>query len=108
MKSKSALLASASLWVGAAMTWPAAASVLFDNGAAITSSNYCDQQNGQCLVCSQPLTLAEGWHVHHLLWRAFGGDDNIDNLVLLHPNCHRQLHSEGLVVEKFASREGRS
>jgi RNA-directed DNA polymerase len=65
------------------------------------------EQNGKCLVCGQPLTLAEGWHVHHLLWRAFGGDDDIDNLVLLHPNCHRQVHSEGLVVEKFASREGR-
>src|SRR5437016_1958760 len=56
MKSKSALLASASLWVGAAMTWPAAASVLFDNGAAITSSNYCDQQNGQC--------LGVGWNIY--------------------------------------------
>jgi RNA-directed DNA polymerase len=66
------------------------------------------EQNGQCLVCRQPLTLEAGWHAHHLLWRVFGGDDNIDNLVLLHPNCHRQVHSEGLVVEKFASREGRS
>jgi RNA-directed DNA polymerase len=66
------------------------------------------EQHGKCLVCGQPLTLEEGWHVHHLLWRAFGGDDNTDNLTLLHSNCHRQVHSEGLVVEKFASREGRS
>ena len=66
------------------------------------------QQNGRCLVCGQPLTLADGWQVHHLRWRAYGGDDLISNLVLLHPNCHRQLHSEGLVVEKAASREGRS
>src|SRR5262245_55924364 len=66
------------------------------------------EQSGECLVCGQPLTLEAGWHVHHLLWRVFGGDDDIDNLVLLHPNCHRQVHSEGLVVEKFASREGRS
>jgi RNA-directed DNA polymerase len=66
------------------------------------------EQNGKCPVCGQPLTLEEGWHVHHLLWRAFGGGDDIDNLVLLHPNCHRQVHNEGLVVEKFASREGRS
>ena len=65
------------------------------------------EQNGKCLICAQPLTLAEGWHVHHLLRRAYGGDDGIDNLVLLHPNCHRQVHSEGLVVEKTASREGR-
>jgi RNA-directed DNA polymerase len=66
------------------------------------------EQSGACLVCGQPLTLEAGWHVHHLLWRVFGDDDDIDNLVLLHPNCHRQVHSEGLVVEKFASREGRS
>jgi RNA-directed DNA polymerase len=65
------------------------------------------QQQGKCRVCNATLTLEEGWHVHHLLWRSHGGDDLIYNLVLLHPNCHRQVHSEGLVVEKFASREGR-
>jgi RNA-directed DNA polymerase len=66
------------------------------------------QQSGKCLVCGQPLTLPEGWHVHHLCWRVYGGDDAPYNLVLLHPNCHRQVHNEGLVVEKAASREGRS
>jgi RNA-directed DNA polymerase len=66
------------------------------------------EQGGKCRVCGQPLLLEEGWHVHHLLWRSHGGTDRIDNLVLLHPNCHRQVHREGLVVEKAASREGRS
>jgi RNA-directed DNA polymerase len=66
------------------------------------------EQDGKCLVCGQPLTLEAGWHMHHLLWRVLGGSDLIDNLVLLHPNCQRQVHSEGLVVEKSASREGRS
>jgi RNA-directed DNA polymerase len=66
------------------------------------------EQNGHCLVCGQPITLAGRWHAHHLLWRAHGGSDTLDNLVLLHPNCHRQVHSEGLVVGKAASREGRS
>jgi RNA-directed DNA polymerase len=65
------------------------------------------EQDGKCLVCRQPLTLEDGWHVHHLLWHTHGGDDNTANLVLLHPNCHRQVHSEVLVVEKFASRERR-
>jgi len=51
------------------------------------------EQNGKCLVCRQPLTLEEGWHVHHLLWRAFGGDDTIDNLVLLHPGRRRRTRS---------------
>ncbi len=66
------------------------------------------QQAGECLVCRQPLTLEDGWHVHHLCWRSHGGSDAPYNLVLLHPNCHRQVHSKGLVVEKAASREGRS
>jgi RNA-directed DNA polymerase len=65
------------------------------------------EQDGHCLVWGQPLTLAEGWHVHHLIWRVHGGTDLLDNLVMLHPNGHRQAHSEGLVVEKSASREGR-
>ena len=65
------------------------------------------QQEGKCLVCGQPLVLEDGWHVHHLVPRAKGGTDWLSNLVLLHPNCHRQVHSEGLVLEKPASREGR-
>jgi RNA-directed DNA polymerase len=66
------------------------------------------QQDGKCLVCGEPLTLADGWHIHHLQQRVHGGDHAAYNLVLLHPNCHRQVHSQGLVVEKAASREGRS
>jgi RNA-directed DNA polymerase len=64
--------------------------------------------DGKCLVCAQPLTLEASWHVHHLLWRSRGGTDEVANLTLLHPNCHRQVHNEGWVVEKVASREGRS
>lgn len=66
------------------------------------------EQDGKCLVCHSPLTLEEGWHIHHLLWRSKGGSDLIENLVLLHPNCQRQVHSEGLVLNKTASRAGRS
>jgi RNA-directed DNA polymerase len=66
------------------------------------------EQEGTCPVCDQPLTLEQGWQVHHLLWRSLGGDDLVDNLVLLHPNCPRPVHAKGLVVNKAASREGRS
>lgn len=30
----------------------------------------------------------------------------VDNLILLHPNWHRQVHSAGLVVVKTASPKG--
>jgi RNA-directed DNA polymerase len=66
------------------------------------------EQDGKCLVCGQPLALGEGWQIHHLLWRSHGGDATVENLVLLHPNCHRQVHSQRWVVNKTASREGRS
>jgi RNA-directed DNA polymerase len=65
-------------------------------------------QAGKCLRCGEPLTPATGWQHHHVVWRVYGGSDNMGNLVLLHPNCHRQVHSRGLVVVKAASREGRS
>ena len=38
--------------------------------------------------------------VHYLLPRVEGGKDNVTNLVLMHPDCHDQLHAEGLNVEK--------
>jgi RNA-directed DNA polymerase len=58
------------------------------------------EQNGNCLLCSQKITKITGWHSHHLIWRSKGGTDKPENLVLLHPNCHRQLHTQGLHVEK--------
>ena len=66
------------------------------------------EQNGKCLVCHQALTLEEGWHVHHLRGRSQGGEDTVDNCVLLRANGHRQVHSERWVGNKAASREGRS
>jgi hypothetical protein len=57
-------------------------------------------QNGVCPVCQQKLTEATRWHNHHLVWRSLGGPDTADNRVLLHPNCHRQVHSQPFSVEK--------
>ena len=50
-------------------------------------------QHGVCPLCHQRITKTTGWHVHHIIWRVHGGSDTLDNLVLLHPNCHHQLHS---------------
>jgi RNA-directed DNA polymerase len=58
------------------------------------------EQDGRCPVCYQPITHLTGWHSHHLIWRAHGGSDRAANRVLLHPNCHRQVHSQGLSVVK--------
>jgi len=58
------------------------------------------EQNGCCPVCHQPITYLTGWDNHHRIWRTHGGADHAANRVLLHPTCHRQVHSQGLTVAK--------
>jgi len=52
------------------------------------------QQEGICPQCGQKVTRATGWNVHHVVYKAYGGTDKMSNLRMLHPNCHRQLHSQ--------------
>jgi RNA-directed DNA polymerase len=53
------------------------------------------RQDGICPQCGQKITRITGWHSHHRVWRSKGGSDRADNRELLHPECHRQLHSRG-------------
>src|SRR6266478_3341062 len=55
-------------------------------------------QHGLCPMCCQKITRLTGWHNHHVVWRTHGGRDATENRVLLHPNCHRQVHSQALDV----------
>jgi RNA-directed DNA polymerase len=50
------------------------------------------KQQGVCPNCGQRITQDTGWHSHHVVWKVHGGSDGADNRVLLHPNCHRQVH----------------
>jgi RNA-directed DNA polymerase len=50
------------------------------------------EQGGRCGGCGQPLQEEE-WQIHHRVRRVDGGEDGLDNLELLHGNCHRQIHS---------------
>ncbi|NEZ60910.1 group II intron reverse transcriptase/maturase [Leptolyngbyaceae cyanobacterium CCMR0081] len=52
------------------------------------------QQQGICPNCGQKITQETGWHSHHVIWRVHGGSDKADNRILLHPNCHRQVHHQ--------------
>lgn len=58
------------------------------------------EQNGICPICRQKITKITGWHSHHIIWRSHGGTDGAENRVLLHPECHRQVHSLKLEVSK--------
>ena len=51
------------------------------------------KQGGCCPECGTKLSQKGGWHVHHKIWRVFGGTDRLSNLQLLHPTCHVQLHA---------------
>ncbi len=57
-------------------------------------------QQGKCPICTQTITEETDWNIHHIHYRVNGGSDQFENLVLLHPNCHRQVHSQGLTVVK--------
>ncbi|WP_462268429.1 HNH endonuclease signature motif containing protein [Desulfobacter sp.] len=54
-------------------------------------------------MCRQKIDDSTRWHKHHIIWRIHGGTDLDENLVLLHPNCHKQLHRRKLTVEKAES-----
>ena len=58
------------------------------------------EQEGKCLVCKESITLERGWDVHHIQEKSKGGDDRNSNLVMLHPNCHRQAHSSKIQLVK--------
>ncbi len=51
------------------------------------------RQARKCPCCGQVISLEMGTHTHHIIYRVMGGPDTMDNLMLLHPECHRQLHA---------------
>lgn len=51
------------------------------------------RQQGVCPRCRGKITKTAGWHIHHRIWRSLGGSNRMDNLELLHPTCHAQLHA---------------
>jgi RNA-directed DNA polymerase len=64
------------------------------------------EQDGLCVVCPQRITQRTGWQSQHLVWRTPGGADRAENRVLLHPNCHTQVHRQGLTVVKPRPQQG--
>jgi len=60
------------------------------------------EQGGLCALCGHAMDMETGWHDHHIEYRVAGGNDTLENRVLLHPNCHTQVHHLGLKVVKPA------
>jgi len=62
------------------------------------------RQKGICPLCHQKIAQMTGWDNHHVIWRKDGGGDGgdeVENRVLLHPNCHRQVHNRWLEGTKL-------
>ncbi|MFB2832697.1 group II intron maturase-specific domain-containing protein, partial [Aeromonas jandaei] len=53
-------------------------------------------QKGKCPVCHEVITPDTGWSIHHLIRRVDGGNDRSTNLVMVHPDCHREIHANTL------------
>ena len=51
------------------------------------------RQDGNCAYCGAPISWVSGWHDHHVVYRTHGGSNALDNRVLVHPNCHAQIHT---------------
>ena len=64
-------------------------------------STVLKRQDGKCPICDQLITLESQWHLHHINPKYLGGKDTLGNLLALHPNCHRQVHSK--LVDKLVS-----
>lgn len=60
---------------------------------------YADQM-GRCAHCGHEMDIDTGWHDHHIEYRVNHGSNALGNRVLLHPNCHTQVHALGLIVVK--------
>jgi RNA-directed DNA polymerase len=59
-------------------------------------------QGGLCAHCGYTLEDETGWHDHHLMYQMHGGSNALSNRVLLHPNCHHQVHAGKIAVTKPA------
>ena len=52
------------------------------------------KQKGRCLVCSDNIDNGEPIHIHHIKPKKSGGSNRLENLAMLHAECHRQIHSK--------------
>lgn len=66
--------------------------------------------NGICQLCEQEAPFLDRnnkpfLEVHHIHYLSQGGNDTIDNVVALCPNCHRKIHHLELAEDVYKIRE---
>jgi len=50
------------------------------------------KQNGRCNLCGLTFRDGDFLEVHHIVHKAKGGNNKINNLELLHLHCHDRKH----------------
>lgn len=54
-----------------------------------------------CRVCSR--WVGDYGHTHHIVYRSLGGDDSLDNCILLCHMCHAAEHSKLIRISGTAN-----
>ena len=63
------------------------------------------RQGGLCPVCNTHLLNNElELHTHHIKPRRLGGSDKLQNLLLLHKDCHKQVEYTTVPSQRAAFR----
>ena len=56
-----------------------------------TRTKLLTSQKGICPVCNTSLLNNEELHMHHIKPKSLGGSHKVNNLLLLHKDCHKQV-----------------
>lgn len=60
------------------------------------------RQKGRCQICGQLITRRDisksQVHTHHIIPRKEGGTEGLNNLCLLHVECHKEMHRNSLMT----------
>ena len=51
------------------------------------------EQGGNCIWCSEPILPGQKRDAHHVIPYRDGGKTTLDNLAVLHDDCHKDLHA---------------
>ena len=56
-----------------------------------TKTKLITRQKGICPVCNISLLNNEELHMHHIKPKSLGGSHKLNNLLLLHKDCYKQV-----------------
>lgn len=62
-----------------------------------TRWNVLARDNFQCQVCGE--SNEDRLHLHHIIFRSHGGEDDVTNLITLCFLCHRKFHDHPTWLE---------